>query len=344
MVCLVPWIFELKFFYPSCDMSLRLLEQSHLFLESVTKNGATKLIHYVVKQTPFCVKFGCASATPAFNFKTCRLECELLYDLPQHKEVEAIAGKPLEYVCHPSPDGLSCTVDFRVKVLTTQHQNNFFLIRATLVGADQRDEIYTHPIKSVSKPEQIRRRVSLQQQTTEEDVKPPVVGVAQSSSKKRARSEELLTTLEEMKEMQKHQSELLALLLSRSVQEPIRNPFSAPTFEEALTGLVRVYESQAPCDRPAKLRKVLCSLPAQDISFLNDIGKILTETRPELQRDAPPPTRSVSSSYSLPQTLSYPQQYPIFEFGSVGVDISGCDADEIAGLNNALYGWLQGSD
>jgi len=316
-------------------MSLHLLEQSHLFLESVTKNGATKLIHYVVKQTPFCVKFGCTASSTAFNFKTCRLECELLYDLPQHKEVEAIAGKPLEYVCHPSPDGMSCTVDFRVKVLTTQHQNNFFLIRATLVGTDSRDEIYTHPIKSVSKPEQIRRRVSMQQ-TNEEETK-PVISAAQSS-KKRARSEELLTTLEEMKEMQKHQSELLTLLLHRSVQTENRPATS--TFEDALTGLLRAYESQAPCDRPAKLRKVLCSLPAQDLSVLSDIGKILTEMKPEVQRDGPPPTRSVQ----YPTQTLYPQQYPIFEFGSVGVDISGCDADEIAGLNNALYGWLQSSD
>jgi len=334
---------------------LTLLDQSHLFLESVTKNGVTKHVHYIVKQTPFTVRFGLAGQTKV-NFKTCRLECELLYDLPTQKEVEAIAGKPLEYVVHPSSDGMACTVDFRIKVLTTQHQNNFFLIHASLVGDGEHLSISTNPIKSVSKPEQIRRRLSLQVKDTEEEKAVfPVPIPACPSSKKRARSEELLTTLDEMREAQRQQTEMLTLLLQKQFlqqqfssqpQTPEPSQPSTPTIDEALAMLVRAYEAETSSERPMKLRKLASSFPARDRSLLGEVGKILSG----LQQTLPPETSVVPSAATPSLHDSNTQQSLACQFPSyfdlnvpgVDVNLNALNCDELSYLNDNLFGWIQG--
>jgi hypothetical protein len=331
-------------------MALILLEQSYLFLESLTKNGGTKHVHYIVKQTPFTARFG-LSGRSSVNFKTCRLECELLYDLPTRKEVEAIAGKALEYVVHPSPDGMACTVDFRIKVLTTQHQNNFFLIRATLVGDGERLEVATNPIKSVSKPEQIRRRQTLAQQSKgcDEDNEMIVVpSVSQpappvSSSKKRARSEELLSTLEEMKEAQRQQTELLCMLLQKQFQQPVQQaePEKVPTIDEALALLVRAYEAETCPERPMKLRKLASSFPSKDKSLLAEVGKILSG----LQQTLPPETTPVSSLSSHVRDTAQPlacNQFPMFDIGVPGIDLNTLNGEDLSYLNDSIFGWIQG--
>jgi hypothetical protein len=277
------------------------------------------------------------------------LEGELLYDLPTRKEVEAIAGKSLEYVVHPSVDGMSCSVDFRIKVLTTQHQNNFFIIRAALVSEGERLEVSTNPIKSVSKPEQIRRRLSLQQgKEVKEEEKPSFVAPPCTASKKRARSEELLTTLDEMKEVQRQQTEILTILLQKQFQpQPMKveatSPLpKCPTIEEALALLIRAYEAESCAERPMKLRKLASSFPIQDKSVMSDIGRVLSglQTLPPETTVAPVAKPCSSLRDSRSQTLSC-NQFPLFDLSSVGVDMTVLNGDDISYLNDSLYGWIQ---
>jgi hypothetical protein len=324
-------------------MALTILEQSHLFLETLTKNTETKHIHYIVKTTPFNIRFGLSGAT-ALNFQSCALSCTLVYDLPNKKEVEAVGGKPLEYVVHPSADGRACTVDFRIKVLTTQHQNNFFLIRVCLEGRTDTLEVYTHPIKSVSKPEQIRRRQSLQQAKEEE--KPAV-------SKKRARGEELLAALDDMRMVQQQQSEVLAVLLQNQIQAlavpPSMTPAfsgSTPSVEEAMALLIRAYEAEAPEERPTKIRKIAHTFPAKDQQLLEDFGRHLTCFRAS---PPPPATRVVPPTQSIPPPVS---SCPMSEFTSnplpslfgdldLGFDPTTLSTDDWAQIRD-LSGWISG--
>jgi len=229
------------------------------------------------------------------------------------------------------------------------HQNNFFLIRASLVGpANRKFEVYTHPIKSVSKPEQIRRRVSLQQ-APEEDK-----NVAAAASKKRARSEELLATLEEMKETQKHQSEMLALLLSQQqIQQldsytPFGSPSQVPSVDEALALLVRAYEATESFERPTKFRKIAAAFPARDRAILSDIGRVLTLTDSKestvVKTEIPPPSRTVTEPTQTHQTSFNSSQFPLFDLGTVGVDVSALDGEALLLLNESLCGWIQAND
>lgn len=311
-------------------MALTILEQSYLFLETVSKNSECKDVHYIVKQTPFNIRFGLTGNT-ALNFKTCALSCSLIYDLPNRKQVEAIGGKPLDYVCHPSPDGKSCTVEFRIKVLTTQHQNNLFLIQVELESnGGERLAVDTHPIKSVSKPEQIRRRHALAK--AEEDVKPVL------SSKKRARGEELLTTLEEMKAVQHQQTEMIALLLQQNFQQQ-QAPSSVPSVEQALALLVRAYEAESMVERPAKIRKTAMSFPLKDQLVLEEISKNISHLRavpPETRPVVPVP--AVQSSFG-----SFGSPFPMFDLSSVGIDAASLTGDDLRLLDDSLSGWLTDS-
>jgi hypothetical protein len=185
-------------------------------------------------------------------------------------------------------------VDFRVKVLTTQHQNNLFLIHVVLEGSGEMLEVYSNPIKSVSKPEQIRRRISEQQ----------VKEVPEKASKKRVRGEELLTTLEDMRLVQQQQSALLSMILTNQQRLPVLAPAPVvPSLEEALALLVRACEAEASLERPSKIRKTTLSFPSRDQLLLAEIGGALVSS----SMLPPTPTPAVSSPQSpfpSPATLT----------------------------------------
>lgn len=312
-------------------MALIIEDQAYLYLETVVKNSESKDVHYIVKQTPFNIRFGLQGRT-SLNFKTCALSCTLLYDLPARKPVDAIGGKPLDYVCHPSLDGKSCVVEFRVKVLTTQHQNNLFVINVVLEGSNgDRLAVDTHPIKSVSKPEQIRRKLSMQNIGEDEQ---PV------SSKKRARGEEVLSTLEALRIGQQQQTELIMLLLHQQQAAVGPSAYSSPipSVTEALAVLVRAVEAESPSERPLKIRKTAMSFPRKDQLILEEISKSLGQLLPQPPATrAPPPTQPpLTDSFGF---NSFPS--PAFPFlADFGVDPSSLSGSDLNMLGENLSEWL----
>jgi len=220
------------------------------------------------------------------------------------------------------------------------HQNNFFVIHATLVGNGEQLEVATNPIKSVSKPEQIRRRLSLQHgKEVKEEEKTALLTPPCTASKKRARSEELLTTLEEMKEAQRQQTELLTMLLQKQFQQTPLEVAPVLSLEDALAMVVRAYEAETCAERPMKLRKLASSFPAKDKSIMADVGKILCglQTLPPETTPAQTPKINLRTS----QTLSC-NQYPLFDLSAVGVDLNSLNGEDLSYLNDSLYGWIQG--
>jgi len=145
-------------------MEIQILKQEALYLEKLVKNGGSKEVHYVVKNTPFMIQYGFKNSGDggnSFNFSKCKVDCSLLYDMNPPKPVDFISKKPMEYVIHPSQNGSECSIEFRVKVLTTQLEGSLFLIKTRLTSPDGSViENISRSVKTVSKPEQIRRKMA----------------------------------------------------------------------------------------------------------------------------------------------------------------------------------------
>lgn len=65
-------------------------------------------LHYVIKNTPFCVRLSVAGTR--INFTNSSLHCSLLYDfdhLDDLKPVDAVKGQSLDYVMQPDASGIS---------------------------------------------------------------------------------------------------------------------------------------------------------------------------------------------------------------------------------------------
>jgi len=316
---------------------MNITEQSFLFKESLSKNNVQKEVHFIVKRTPFSVKLALSSDSP-LTFTNTPLECFLQYDSDSKKEVEAPNTKPLEWVVRPTSSGRAATVEFRINVLTTQHQNNLFVILIRLAKSSHVLEVTTKPIKSVSKPEQVRRRVSLHQAEEPTSVAAQSAVIGACSSKKRARSEELLESLAIIQHKQQQQTEMLALLLANQTKVQMQTPFvtsfvppctpapALPSFEVALQNLIDVYSQEAESTRPAKLRKVAQSLTPQKRTLLNDICQVMNEDT--VMEDAP--NLGLSWDSLLPH---------------LGAESASCfeqiDAKKCEDMNNTFYQWLQ---
>jgi len=225
----------------------------------------------------------------------------LLIDMNPPKDVEFISKKPMEYVIHPTKSGNECTIDFRVKVLTTQMEGSLFLIRTKLTGSDGKVlEVITKPIKTVSKPEQIRRKMAQNGAKESDAIK------STPSRKKRTRSDELLDILQNIQTDQKQQGEIMnnlygymmnmGMFLSGQMtgQPYTQNINNAPInntsinivqgsgngegksqdideFEIAFNNLMTAYNKLNPSQRPTKMRKVM-----QDNKYTGELHEMVS--------------------------------------------------------------------
>jgi hypothetical protein len=85
----------------------------------------------------------------------------LLYDSTELKPIPYLQKLPLEFCVHRSPtSNTEITLEFRLKVLSSQFENSLFLIKITATNKETQQTASTlsAAIRVVSKPEQIRRK------------------------------------------------------------------------------------------------------------------------------------------------------------------------------------------
>jgi len=216
---------------------LRITHQSFLFRERTISNGDDFITNYIVRKTPFEVSVVIEGAAGAPSGQ--KLKCSLLYH-KTNKPVDSNSGPAVEYVCQPHEGRTnSCTVSFRINVLSTQHANSLFVIKFALGDIS----VLSEPIRSVSKPEQIRKKLAQCEQGSE------APSHDEKTTKKRARAEELLETLAIIQQTQLQQTELISLLVGRG---NVVN--QAPkSMEENLGSLISSFQSEDIEERPKKL-------------------------------------------------------------------------------------------
>jgi len=271
-------------------------------------------------------------------FSNSILDCALLYDVDSLKEVEAPNVKPLEWVCKPSANGTQAIVEFRVNVLTTQHQQNLFIIKIQLKNRNgQHLLVFSKPIKSVSKPEQVRRRISQHQDEDLPEDLQPVVGAA--SSKKRARSEELLTTLADIQLVQKQQSQMLTFLLSQQQC----NPTPSMDFESLFNQMLLAYSVLPEPERPLKLRRLASTLSGQQKTSLTEICRGVSTDSLLTQPPAPiytPKSCNGMQIDQLPSQICWDSLFPQIS-PSLVAEFDQLDQKGLDDFTQTYHQWLQ---
>jgi len=106
---------------------LQIVKQTSPFEERVTRNGIQRDVHVVIKNSPFVVQLA-TTKTCDVDLRHVAFEATLLYDTDGEKGVDFVKVKPIEFKSAPNEDsGDQCAVELRIKVLTSQHEDMFFL-------------------------------------------------------------------------------------------------------------------------------------------------------------------------------------------------------------------------
>lgn len=142
---------------------IAVLRQNSAVEEVITDGQVSKIIHIVVKNSPFIVIIGCAGAIPV-NLGEYDVDCILLYDTEDgaHKAVDYVKSKPVEFKSTALDRGQQVQLEMRIKVLTSQHEDMNFRVLIQLIDKTTKMPIQgvaaiTNPIKVVSKPEQLKK-------------------------------------------------------------------------------------------------------------------------------------------------------------------------------------------
>jgi hypothetical protein len=85
------------------------------------------------------------------------VEARLLYDTAggDEKQVDFVKSSPMEYACKINPKGDSVTVDMKLAVLSSQHEDMFFRVKFSVKATSL--SVISDPIKVVSKPAQLKK-------------------------------------------------------------------------------------------------------------------------------------------------------------------------------------------
>ena len=112
----------------------------------------------LVKDNPFRIIL--SSKNKDINFKKIILKAKLVYSYDIEKIIPRVKSEPLTYELVPQDDS-SIIVDMRVKVLSSQMENNSFKIKFTALNNENQeiDSICSDPIRVVSKRSQLVNEV-----------------------------------------------------------------------------------------------------------------------------------------------------------------------------------------
>lgn len=199
-----------------------LLRQTSPTQERVSRNGLQKHVHVVVKNTPFLLQL--ALTGPVFtgsgsvvDFKTMVLDVALLYDSDSMKAVSFVKTKPLDFKPMVNERGDQVSLNTKIKVLTSQHEDMFFRVRVRALEPKTKHEflppieVVSGPIKVISKPKQAKKR---------------------APTKKRSVNDLLIETVLRVEEQQKLQKKKLKGLLDKRVAHlvPEQSPGAGDLF------------------------------------------------------------------------------------------------------------------
>eukprot|EP01103_Thecamoeba_quadrilineata_P014624 TRINITY_DN439_c0_g1_i2.p1 TRINITY_DN439_c0_g1~~TRINITY_DN439_c0_g1_i2.p1 ORF type:complete len:414 (-),score=81.56 TRINITY_DN439_c0_g1_i2:37-1278(-) len=204
---------------------IQLLKQTSSSQERISINGLQKSVHVVVKNAPFLVQIALTSQhfmNQMVNLNNFTFDAVLLYDSDsqQEKFVDYVKVKPVDHKPTVNETGDQVTMELRIKVLTSQHENSFFRVKIFLLDPNTGTPfhpslvVFSEPVKVISKPEQVKKRSSPSaSQVTTNVSNPTVTSPTTNASKKRNVNDLLLETITRIEEQQREHQMLIEKLL-----------------------------------------------------------------------------------------------------------------------------------
>ncbi len=108
---------------------LTLLKQTSLSEDILNSDGKEKILHTVVKNSPFTLTFG-----SSLDLHKHEVEAQLVYDAGDEKIVDFVKQKPFLYKSNLNTQGNKLTLEIRIKVLTSQLE--YMLFRVVVQALD----------------------------------------------------------------------------------------------------------------------------------------------------------------------------------------------------------------
>lgn len=156
----------------------------------------------------------------------------------------------------------------RIGVLSSQHEGAYFRVRLTATHPETHKviEVYSHPLKIISKRNQVKKIIAKQQQqqagASLSPVSSPVAtppSPVRTPSSTSSSNDQVAQALLRLEEQQREQAQLLQQLCSQVTSSPLKR--AADDFDTALDKFLNAFRQIPAQERPAKLRKVLKNSP-----------------------------------------------------------------------------------
>lgn len=244
---------------------LQILKQESLAKEKFSRNQVQKEAHVVAKGLPFTIDV----ASSSLNLSTARLYAKLHYDSDfdeDFKLVDHVKAEPMTYKVFISAGGDRASVETRIFVLTSQHEDSLFRVKVgVIMSTSETLEVTSEPIRVVSKPSQIykekRKRAGA---VTTVPTSTPLTSIKRklpesaSMFTMNGAGDRVFETLKRMEEQQKEQRKMIENLL---VRPPVTEQSN---FEALFVQFLEAYKKLPAEERPSKIQTVLSSIsPAQ---------------------------------------------------------------------------------
>jgi len=240
-----------------------LVKQESLAREKFSRNEVQKDTHVVAKGLPFTLDVSSENV----NLHNARLYAKLFYDSDfddDFKSVDYVKSEPMTYKVFISTGGDRATIECRIFVLTSQHEDSLFRVKAGCVfGNNAAVEVTSEPIRVVSKPSQVhkekRKRAGVVTTAPSTPIAPP--SPISSITGKRKENDLVLETLYRLEEQQRQQKAIIEQLLVQQKPATVATAKeSEDDFESLFHKFLGAYTKVPAEDRPNKVRKVLADV------------------------------------------------------------------------------------
>lgn len=263
------------------NVTLELRRQDALGKEQYSKNEVQKEVCVVAKNLPFLMEVG-----SSLSLHDLKLYARLYYDndyvldFSELKPVDFVNQEPLKYRTFVSDQGDKATVELRIFVLSSQHEDSLFRVKIGMVDTSSNTtyEITSAPIKCLSKPSLVNKKPKIggrkstspskEKSSAGDDsgssdtspIFPTMRSVASPSS-----NDPVLSALARLEQQQRDQQKLIEKLVADKQQPAVwSSPVAIPDpegtdFEMQFHKLLALFNKIPAESRAAKMRRVICA-------------------------------------------------------------------------------------
>jgi len=279
--------------------------QSCVSHEHLAKHSVQKQVYVVVKNLMFMIEIG-----SNVDLSKSHLETKLLYDFDREDapklEVSYVKMEPLEATVNIADGGTKANVEVKIKVLTSQHEDMLFRVRIS--GIDPMNqipfEVYSHPIKVISKLTQLKKKDDISASPATSSKKrgnsgggSGVIGGGSTSS-----NDTIATALSRLEQQQQEQLRVMSQICQKI--------YGTTTNQWPGQQQLDIIAQQPPLP---ETYSVVSEVQNSFLSFITGFGNI------------PSPEERHNLIASLVHNLTDEQQERLFEF----VNIIGADTEQV---------------